>query len=474
MNIAVAVAEQAERAGGPRAGLFAWKKLAENATTPEIRGKALLSAFRCALALRDAAAVRDLVQAWSAITGEWDGPIAAYCKDLARAGLAEQAAALAATEAQRKPTARSIYLHARCLELAGDGRAAMRYAEAIARAAREEATDRARASADGARERAARVRRAAVLFRTPEGRTEALREAQRVDPKSATPDERLVLARVLLSAPSRFVRSTGLGMLDELVMADSPLVPDARTRATKARRIAARHADDFGDKLTPMEIDRLLAIFSRGTPRAHGAMKALAALSHDVASGLAEAQRASPELAPLHKRAKDILEDRFAPGGDGAWDRLLDVVTAMRQSSPGRVARALEALAAMPELPPQTWTVLQAALAMNEAEITAPAAKLAKRLFGRTPPRGWLAVATSLGFAGLEELATDARRQATAAGEPGAAEALGIVLTRSAWQLASNGERTRAMARLREAKALAQAQEASSPPPKASGSNPST
>ena len=432
--------------GGPRAGLFAYKKLAENATTPEVRGKALLSAFRCALALRDPAAHRDLEQAWSTVKGEWDAPIGAFCKDLVRAGLAAQASSLAAIEAERQPTARSLHLHARCLELGGDARAAVRYGEAIVRAARDGEADR---------ERAGRIRRAAVLHRSPEGRVEALKEAQRVDAKVATPDERLVLARVMLSAPSRFVRTHALSLLDEVVRAESPLVPDTRPRAKKARAIAARHADDLGPKLTPMELDRLLAIFSRGTPRALLAMQAIAALAHDLESGLVVAQRSFPELAPLHKRARDILEDRFAPGGAGVWDLLLDVVTAIRQASPGRVARALDALP--DELPSPAWTILQSALAMGFAELNGPIGKVAQRLFSRTPPRGWLSVAMSLGFAGLDELATNARRQAAAASEPGAAEALGIVLTRSAWTLASEGARFRAIERLREAKQLAEA-----------------
>ena len=75
----------------------------------------------------------------------------------------------------------------------------------------------------------------------------------------------------------------------------------------------------------------------------------------------------------------------------------------------------------------------------------------------RTPPRGWLGIAHALGGAGFDDLATHARRLAALAKEPGAAEALGVALTRAGWALARAGHRHReeAIARLREAKSLA-------------------
>ena len=47
-----------------------------------------------------------------------------------------------------------------------------------------------------------------------------------------------------------------------------------------------------------------------------------------------------------------------------------------------------------------------------------------------------------------------ARRAAASAKEPGAASALALALTRSGWQLAEANERLRAIACLREARAL--------------------
>ncbi|MDF2697139.1 MAG: hypothetical protein K0S65_5522, partial [Labilithrix sp.] len=58
------------------------------------------------------------------------------------------------------------------------------------------------------------------------------------------------------------------------------------------------------------------------------------------------------------------------------------------------------------------------------------------------------------------ELSRMARRAAVVAKEPGAAESLGTSLTREGWDLARSGERARAIARLREAKALLQERKA--------------
>jgi hypothetical protein len=55
----------------------------------------------------------------------------------------------------------------------------------------------------------------------------------------------------------------------------------------------------------------------------------------------------------------------------------------------------------------------------------------------------------------MEEQATLALRAAVRAKEPGAADALVVALTRSGWQLAAAGDRAAAIARLREARALA-------------------
>src|SRR5438045_661665 len=45
-EMAIAAAERVERGGGARAGLFAWRKLAETASASETRGRAIAAAER--------------------------------------------------------------------------------------------------------------------------------------------------------------------------------------------------------------------------------------------------------------------------------------------------------------------------------------------------------------------------------------------------------------------------------------------
>jgi hypothetical protein len=454
-GVAIAAAERVERTGGSRAGLFAWRKLAESATSAELRGTAILGAMRCALALADAGALRDLARLWPTVDqGVWDAKTSAFCKDAVRAGMIGPATELAEAEARRSGTARSIYAFARCLDVAGDVRAVQVFADAASRAEKEGAKDLARA---------ARVRRAVWLARASETRQHALDEARAIETRELGPGERLALARILLGAPSRFVRASGLGLVDDVVSAGDALAPTAL-------RLAARHADDMGEALTPMEVDRLLAIFSREpvakdaerAKNALGALFALARAKDDAAfdAALEVAARASPELGPLHRRARRIVaHEPSPPSSDGTpWSSLLDAAAALAEGGNPRAALALRRLADARSLPPQAWTMAHAALLVDDPELREAAAHLVRVMLARTfapPPRGWLALTGALATAGQGELAEATRRRAAHAEEPGATESLAISLTRAGWQLAQAGDRPRAIAKLREAKAIA-------------------
>src|SRR5690242_2197416 len=119
--IAVAVAERLERSGGPRAGLVAWKRLAETSSDVGTRAQAILAGLRCALALRDPVSLAPLITRWTTIDrGVWDTQVIVLCKDMLRAGAGflPLATQLARSEVHRHRTARSLYLYARCLDLA--------------------------------------------------------------------------------------------------------------------------------------------------------------------------------------------------------------------------------------------------------------------------------------------------------------------------------------------------------------------
>jgi predicted transcriptional regulator len=260
--------------------------------------------------------------------------------------------------------------------------------------------------------------------------------------------------------------------------------------AWRALVVAARHADDMDDELTPLEADRLVALFSRepfakemaGVREVVRAIDRLARANEkrsdtEMEAALADAARVDPELAILHERARDILAGRFEPHEPSStslhpqWMALLDAVVAMRDEAWPRAANALRRLAELAErgqrLPPHVWTTAQAALGSVDAEVRAVAGRLVAAMMKTTtaaPPRGWLGLAQVLAVVGMDELSTTARRSAAVAKEPGATDALALTLTRSGWQLALAGERSPAIERLREAKALSPAPAPAAPP----------
>jgi hypothetical protein len=89
-DVAVAAAERLERTAGPSAGLKVWRRLASNAASDELRGRAILGGMRCAIAVRDLGAIRDLSLLWQTVESAhgavWEA-LFTTCKDMARAGL---------------------------------------------------------------------------------------------------------------------------------------------------------------------------------------------------------------------------------------------------------------------------------------------------------------------------------------------------------------------------------------------------
>lgn len=498
-DVAVGAAERLERSAGPGPGLKVWRRLAANAASAELRGRAILGGLRCAIAVRDLGAIRDLAQLWRTVEtvdpALWDG-VFATCKDMWRSGLGVCATDLACSEVKRAPTTRALYAYARCLDVAGDPKATAAFADALASAEQEGASRYVRVC---------RVRHAAWLARAAGTLSAAIEEAKRVVVADATPAERLVLARVLLRSPSRFARASAIGMLDDVVSAAVAANANASMMALARRALglAARHADDMNDELTPLEVDRLTALFSREPftkplLRVRDVVRAIDRLARanekksdaEMEAALADAARVDPELAILHHRARDILSGRFeahqpdepsttsSTSAHPQWTALLDAVVAMRDEAWARSAHALRRLAELAErgqrVPPHVWSTAQAALGSGDAEVRAVAGRLVAAMMKTTtaaPPRGWLALAQALAVVGMDDLATTARRAAAVAKEPGAADALALTLTRSGWQHALAGDRSQALERLREAKALSSAAAAPAATPPADGAS---
>ncbi len=386
--VAVAVGRGVERALTGRAALGYYRTLLANTTDPEGRAHAILAALRVAMGLEDRAALAELAASWAMIPrGFWRSEIVGFCKELVNAGLTVEATALAGAEVTRHPTAVSVYLWARCSE--GTDDASGRYALAIGRAEREGARDIVDA---------ARRRRVVLLAGRWETMPEALREAKAIDLAATPPRERLAIARILLGSPSRFVRATAIGVLDELVTTERR---DARL-AARAVRAAAHFADELGAGLTPLEVERLKALFGRPRALAHapGALAAMYALDAVL--------RAPPEAGTMLVSAPSALLA-------AAHAALLDEDPVVRDAAIARFAVHLRA--------PTTVA----------------------------PPRGWTALAQALVHAGATDLAALARHAAAATREPGAVDALGLSLAREGWQLA-DADPTAAIAKLREAK----------------------
>ncbi|MBX3230805.1 MAG: hypothetical protein KIT84_01200 [Labilithrix sp.] len=438
-SVAIALAERVERTGGPRAGLVAWRALASNASDAETRAKALMAGIRCAVSLRDGAAAGELVALWTTID-RGTFAVAELCRDLVRAKMTAEAIDLAETEARRTKTAHALYTHARCLDVARDQRAPEVLARTVARAEKEGAARVADA---------ARLRRAVLLARSWDTLAESLAEAAKLDATKLSEGERVELARVLLLSPSRFTRAGAIGLLGDVAKSEEVSL------RLRARRLAARFADEASAAVTPLEHDRLVAMFDLGVKEAvrgtlTPAMEAVTERARDLLRGRYEVPR--DEVVPP---PDDPLKRRVHRHGE-----LLDVVVAMRDGAPARAARSFRPLAAAvrarERLPAETLAVAHAALENGDAELRDVAIDLLAAWLAvpsyAAPPRGFLALADALALAGHEELAMKARRAAALRKENGAVASLATVLARVGWEASLRHDRPHAIALLREAK----------------------
>lgn len=433
-TIALRACEQVERSGGPRAGLVAWKTLAQSSSDVDVRARAILAGVRCGIALRDAGAVAELIALWATIDrGSY--PVNATVRDLARAKMGRPAIDLAEAEATRNRTARSLYTCARALEVARDPRAVDWLRRTAERAARE---------GNPRVEGAARGRLMVLLARSWETMDEALSEAARLDPKALSAGEAIDLGRVLLHSGSRFTRASAIGILADVARSD-----DLEVRL-RARRLAARYADEAADAVTPLEQDRLSAFLK--DVLGQKLVTEIEERARDILRGRYEVPREALAAPPADPRARRLFRH----------DELLDVVVAMRDAAPARAARSLRPLALAIEqgerLPREALSVADAALLHGDPELSEVAIRVLRATLTRpsyaAPPRGFLALADSLLDAEQPALALLARRAAAVRREPQALASLATALTRVGWEAANGDDRAHAIRLLREAKGL--------------------
>lgn len=466
---ALAAAEALARNAGPRAALPAYRTLATSATEPE-RTRAMLAGIACARDADDGEALEAFVALWPSAQGaHFDGVRALVLKLFAQPGRGREFAyRLAQAEATRTSRALAGYLY---------GRVAEAHRPDTARAVYEAA--RARATAEGDERVYAAATARLLPFVAPEESEAAAALAKSIDASLVGHAGKLAIAGALIGANSRFSRASGFTLLQELLRdaRGRGSTPEATALAARTLLLAANAADRLVATATPLEVERLRALFSetpderlRGTllGRLEGALQARdggaasdgAPVSRGpgyVAAFLAARDAfagTTPTYAPNPVAGATLTALAALQGGrtaacEFALDRLARVL-----AEPDALGRATNAVAAL----------LQLTLNHEHEGIRQAAQRVALRFapLARSVRRGLLPLAKTIvppaaPQAGAE-LAEAARmalaESALRNGEVGGKEFVFERLLANAWSLAES-EPEAALASLRRARSLA-------------------
>ena len=427
-RVALAAAEAAGRNLGRRAGLTALRALFVGLSDHADRKRALVGALDHAIALGDEDAFEWVLAQWSAEPSNLFGAAVQCCRRLVAERRPDAARRLADAEHTRAPTARALYLRARCTRdpatAIGDLRLALHQARQAPR--------------DAALERAAASRLARLSLEKPK---------PAIDLEPLDHRSRLGVLTAMLHAKGRYGRVAALDGIVALAQSEDAEV------AAAAMRLAARHADADG-RLTEIEIDRIrtaLACWPDPAERAD-ALSRLEQRRAMVAGEIGE-----------HELATRLIEggELGAPKGQpDAEYRALDAIVALRKAKDDRADR-LEALVATvdaerPRISMPLLTVAWLACADPSVSVRGVGERLAKRLStlgGARPARGWLRLSERVGDPKLADellaIAADVR-------EPEALDRLAERDVRAAWDAFTQGDRAEALRRLRSARARAQ------------------
>jgi hypothetical protein len=469
-KMALSTAERLERHVGADSALATYRRLLARFPKGEARTQAALGALRCAERLGDASVVAEIAGAWRAMRDARPGDaIPTLTRALVRRGLDRAAADLASAEAERAPTARSLYLSARCRERVGDADALSLY-----RRAGELADAEPDAAAIGA---AARARRVERLAADPERAKDALEEALAAPLEAATRAQKLAIAEVRLGAPSPYARASALSLLEELGRPRADRSPPLDEIARAAILVAARHADLRGDTIAPVEQDRIVAALrhwpdSEAREAAIARVKALGGIARASGSArddaAAKAAVLDAALVPLLASAHAVLAG--APAGHGSVPaaaptgvRLgasaLDAVAALLRGHDDDASAALRRAASLVPnagaVPPALAVAIDHGLARERTSVEA--AELVETLLDARlgfPVRGHARLAAALRGARRDDLAVRVLRAGAAARDLDAIDDLSTDRVREAHRAVARGDRDGAIAALREAKAL--------------------
>ena len=469
-EVALAAAERARRTLGPKVGLASYRALAENSAESETRGRATLEALRCALEVGDDAALAAMIGLYASIDpGKLSDEAVELSLLLEKRGRALEAASLASLEAARSPRARSLYVHARFLERTG----ALGALDAFALAEQH-------AEKEGLDEfvQSARARRVALLYERGSREPAALLE-KRVALPSLPTALALRLAAHGLVSPSRFTRAGWLSEIDRRCRA-SETTADERSELL---RVACAHADRAGHTLTPLEADRLLALFANLRDEGLGAklsarLRAFADLRVAASDARAplEVRRVLDSLGDVGtepvQRALDVVSGRFEPKValpvDDPVGLAISAVAALRDQDPTRAQAALTALVRLlPEASPgkrgPSWEAATLGLVSEAEPVRLASLAVVRTLVAAraslpsvSADRGGIVLARGCRAAGDDALAVAVLSLAVDAREDGASAALFETSRELAWREAASGHRADALALLARAKRLAE------------------
>ena len=469
----LATAEWLERTAGPWAALPVYTKVIPSVLSGLFTGRAVVGALRCAVKLGNEKEVEALAERYTLVIdgGEHLADIIMLCKMLVSGARRSAAVILARAEAEREPRARAYYLLGRCLELTGDSKRAF---DACGHAA--SLADKEKNAADVAL--AARAKRVEQMLGDQSTASLAYADAAAADPTGAPAEHKLVIALGRLRSPSRFVRASGLSLLEEI--ARDPTTSLGRM----AIRLAVEHADAIGDALTAVEADRVGAAIrhvpdeaarNAALSRLVSMIKIAAAKGDARADAIASAADVAPEIASLVRRARAFVSSDQAVQASHAASspdvattpqlRLaalgLDAVVALQNNRTQTAADAMQEAAKLflsdhvVAIPPSIWTAIRFGFDTSNRSVRDAAAVLAEVLINVTivaPPMGFSGLARGFEAAGRRDLALRACSAAIAAKEDGANEFYGGILRDEGWAHAARGEREAAINKLREAR----------------------
>ncbi len=305
-ELGLRAAEQLETSVGPFIALASFKRLL--AAEQPTRGRAVIGALRCAMALDEEGEIERAVAAFEALDGDTISAVT-YAVRLLDSGRTQLAARLCAAELSRTGSSTAAYVRARAVEAgldAGLDSCAL-WGQVVEHAgARGDHRVHAHAVARWIGAWITRARRdaGAVLPRAA-----LVAHAERAQLAEVLAEERLVILRGRLLSASAFQRASASSSLEEIARRDTAGLGGA------ALAMLCRHFDEMPFHLHSIEVDRVRAALKR---LPDGADKTRLFEGIDAMAALASAYAAREDDASIEAAASRVARITARRGGVGA------------------------------------------------------------------------------------------------------------------------------------------------------------